>query len=615
MTRPASDQLLTVEHGNTVVEIGSEPGALPAGLRVESATPGPGLTIITVTADVEPSTSIPVIIRWRFPVANGLSYWTPDSNARRGLPADWTPPVTISPYAGAPAGIVYDVGGRTVGGWTLSEQSRSLTVRAGVEEETAYFRLELRLCATSPGSPDAQTWHADLRLDSRALPFHRTLADIGCWWRAAIGDEVLSEPDNAFDPVYSTWYSFHQDLDESLLASEAVRAAELGLQTVIVDDGWQTADNGRGYAYTGDWQVSPQRFRDLNKLVRDAKQVGVEYLLWIAPSLAGEHAAATQRFRDKVINWNETLRMFVFDIRHPDVREYLVSTCVDLVRNFGLAGLKIDFVDNWLIPDAPPPGPGADVTSLDDAVDLFLSTVAEKLQQVRPDVLVEFRQHYIGPRMWRYGNLFRAADCPLDRVANRVRTVDLRLMLADRAVHADPQMWDPAISAQAAAEQLLAALFAVPQLSMIIKDLPDEHIVMLRHWLGFIRDHRQLLYRGRLETSRPDTNYAIVRAHGDGLSIIASYEDQVVHIGDGDQPEVILVNASGSDGIVVQADEAPGFQATEFTDCFGATLPVPREPVTGLQRLAVPRSGFVRLRKTPDSTHQPFMINARRSVR
>ncbi len=64
----------------------------------------------------------------------------------------------------------------------------------------------------------------------------------------------------------------------------------------------------------------------------------------------------------------------------------------------------------------------------------------DRLRAIKPEVMIEFRQSYIGPKMRRYGNLFRADDCPLDAISNRVRCSDIRLIAGDTAVHADMLM-------------------------------------------------------------------------------------------------------------------------------------------------------------------------------
>ena len=52
--------------------------------------------------------------------------------------------------------------------------------------------------------------------------------------------------------------------------------------------------------------------------------------------------------------------------------------------------------------------------------------------------------------MHKYGNMFRAADCANDTLANKVRTIDLRLTLGSSPAHADMLTWNPADTAEAA---------------------------------------------------------------------------------------------------------------------------------------------------------------------
>ena len=51
--------------------------------------------------------------------------------------------------------------------------------------------------------------------------------------------------------------------------------------------------------------------------------------------------------------------------------------------------------------------------------------------------MIEFRQSYIGPAIRKYGNIFRAGDCPADILSNRIHTIDLRLTSGSTAVHSD----------------------------------------------------------------------------------------------------------------------------------------------------------------------------------
>ncbi|MFR7718112.1 MAG: hypothetical protein ACLU3N_05510 [Lachnospiraceae bacterium] len=74
-------------------------------------------------------------------------------------------------------------------------------------------------------------------------------------------------PDATKKAMYSFWYSMHQNVTAKNV-EESRRAAQLGLSAVIVDDGWQTEDNNRGYAYCGDWEPSGQKFLTLPDMLQ-----------------------------------------------------------------------------------------------------------------------------------------------------------------------------------------------------------------------------------------------------------------------------------------------------------------------------------------------------------
>ena len=67
--------------------------------------------------------------------------------------------------------------------------------------------------------------------------------------------------------------------------------------------------------------------------------------------------------------------------------------------------------------------------------------------------------------------MFRVADCPLSPLQNRRGIVDMRLLSTDIAVHGDPIMWSPADTPERVAQQFIASLFGVPQLSVRLAEL------------------------------------------------------------------------------------------------------------------------------------------------
>ena len=126
-------------------------------------------------------------------------------------------------------------------------------------------------------------------------------------------------------------------------------AKQLGFESIIVDDGWQTLDSRRGYAFTGDWE--PERMPDMKGFVDGCHDLGVKVVLWYAVPFMGKNAKAAARFKDKTLRFDDRLGPYVLDPRYPEVRQYLVDTYVRAIRDWGIDGFKLDFIERFVHPD------------------------------------------------------------------------------------------------------------------------------------------------------------------------------------------------------------------------------------------------------------------------
>jgi alpha-galactosidase len=216
----------------------------------------------------------------------------------------------------------------------------------------------------------------------------------------------------------------------------------------------------------------------------------------------------------------------------------------------------------------------------------------ERLRTIRPDILIEFRQPYTGPAMRSYANLFRAVDCPNSIGDNRVRTLDVRLLAGTSAVHSDPITWHDDEPAESAAMQIVHALFSVPQISRRISELTEPHRRMLRNQIAFCLEHRDVLQRGELRPLYPHMLYPLVIARMDAKMLVAFYAPMPAAPGPGIPGELVLVNGTYSDEVVLDlADALPPMEAS-IRDCSGEL--VSRDTISlaaGLNRIAVPPAG------------------------
>jgi alpha-galactosidase len=405
--------------------------------------------------------------------------------------------------SGAPVVCLYGADGINRLTFAVGPRSGVTEILSGMNEESGEFSCGFRVEGAG---------EVTLRVDRRSVPWWQAVGEVSDWWASLPELTPMRVPPAARVPVYSTWYSFHQQLEPEALLRQCRLARELGCGTLIVDDGWQTLDDNRSYAYCGDWE--PERLSDMGSLVADVHAMGMKCLLWYSVPYVGIHSRAASRFEGKFLAFSERKGAWTLDPRYPDVRRHLVDLYLRAMEEWGLDGFKLDFVDAFpMEPQLPETrAEEMDITCVGEAARRLLTEVRDALQSVNPEVMIEYRQSYIGPVMRTCGNIFRAGDCPNDGLRNRIAILDLRVLSGETAVHSDMVMWHPGEPVASAALQLLNVLFSTLQLSVKLDELPEDHLEMLRFWITFMREHEDVLLRGNLRSHHPELNYPWVEA-------------------------------------------------------------------------------------------------------
>jgi alpha-galactosidase len=532
-------------------------------------------------------------VEWSIPAVDIHSLWHPGTDRNKAFQVDWGDGFHSKSTSLAPVASLFNLDGRNRMTFAFSDALNNVSIKAGIHEEDSSFLCSVTLFEEA--LPKMDHYEATLRIDHRNVPYHKALEDVTLWWETLPSYKPAAVPDVALRPMYSTWYSFHQELTAAELEEQCRLAKELGCDTIIVDDGWQTDDNNRGYAFTGDWEVYEGKIPDMKAHVDAVHQLNMKYMLWYSVPFVGKCSKVWGQFENKLLRVDEGLNAGVLDPRYPDVREYLIHTYEQAISGWDIDGLKLDFVDSFrLSPDQKQgTAEGRDYESIPEAVDRLLSDVMDRLRAIKPDILIEFRQTYIGPLMRKYGNIFRANDCPNDSIQNRVRTLDLRLLSGNTAVHSDMIMFNPNEPVESAAMQLINVIFSVPQISLRLDNIGEEYLSMLRFWLAFSREHSDVLLRGELCPQQPELLYPLVTAHKDDTHIIAIYADVVVPVAQ-DAAQIIIVNGTYSEGIVIRSSLTAAFYEMQVKDCRGQMISSETLEIRkGLLEVAVPKAGMV----------------------
>jgi len=543
----------------------------------------------------EPQFLAPITLKWKIPNIAVKGVWKPTTDFAKRIQADWELDHMESRISiDAPVICLFGQEDSNVLTFACENAINTLELNARLREEDNHFYCHITFFSEQEQA--ISHFNTKLRIDFRKNHFSDSLKDVSKWWESFDALKPTTVPAIAKQPIYSTWYQFHQNLEENLVISECKTAFEMGYKAIIIDDGWQTQDANRGYDYTGDWQ--PERFPDMANFIEKIHATGMKAAIWYSVPFCGKKSKAYQRFKGKFLIEDHRWAP-VFDPRYPEVRAHLIGLYTNALKDWNLDGFKLDFIDDFHLYDDTPLGAenGRDYASINEAVDRLLTDVITSLKEIKPDVFIEFRQKYTGPAMRKYGNMFRAFDCPGDAVMNRIRIADIRMLCGNTAVHADMITWHSEEATEVAALQLINILFGVPQLSIMLKDAAEEHVAMVKFYTKYWNENADVLMNGFFVPFKPLANYPTQRVSKNGYTIIGVYEELVTKIDKADH-HIHIHNGQLANQIVLRNTENFGAYKCQVYDCKGNIVSnTTLEFKKGLLELAIPPCGILTAEK------------------
>ncbi len=187
---------------------------------------------------------------------------------------------------------------------------------------------------------------------------------------------------------YNSWEAVYFDHDPVVLAELATRAAAVGVERFVLDDGWFRGRRS-DRAGLGDWTVDAGVYpAGLGPLIAQVESLGMEFGLWVEPEMVNpdsdlyrahpEWAMATPPAPE--IGFRHQL---VLDFGRAEVRDHLHAQIDALLREHPIRYLKWD-----MNRDLSQPG-GADGRAAAHAHVLGLYEVLDRLRGDHPDVEIE----------------------------------------------------------------------------------------------------------------------------------------------------------------------------------------------------------------------------------
>ncbi|MBB3695652.1 alpha-galactosidase [Sphingomonas sp. BK580] len=193
--------------------------------------------------------------------------------------------------------------------------------------------------------------------------------------------------------LYNSWEATEFKVNEAEQLALADRAASLGIERFVMDDGWFGArDND--HAGLGDWTVNPRKFPNgLKPLIDRVKALGMDFGLWVEPEMVNPDSDLFRAHPDWAMQYKgrprtEGRNQLVLNLARTDVRDHVLKVLDDLLTRNDIAFLKWDYNRNW----SEPGWPDADVADQQTIYVAYVRNlyyILDELRRRHPAVEIE----------------------------------------------------------------------------------------------------------------------------------------------------------------------------------------------------------------------------------
>ncbi|MBO9039716.1 alpha-galactosidase [Curtobacterium flaccumfaciens] len=206
-------------------------------------------------------------------------------------------------------------------------------------------------------------------LDDQARRFHR-------WLRSRPQHPTTPRP-----MTINVWEAVYFDHDLARLVDLAERAAALGVERYVLDDGWFRGRRD-DHAGLGDWYVDEDVWPDgLGPLVDRVRALGMEFGLWFEPEMVNEDSDLARAHPEWILQADGRLParsrdQQVLNLAIPEAFAYVLERMTAIIGEYAVDAVKWDH--NRDLVEAGFPGRGAGVHEQTLAAYRLMATLGER---------------------------------------------------------------------------------------------------------------------------------------------------------------------------------------------------------------------------------------------
>lgn len=261
------------------------------------------------------------------------------------------------------------------------DQMEQVRLVMGINPEL--FRWELKPSEVFD-TPEVIMSYSSNGMEKLSHNFHKVIREHVCRGKYKLAERPV---------LINNWEATYFDFNEEKILKIAEQAASLGVDMLVLDDGWfgKRDDDCSGL---GDWFVSEEKLNGgLGKLAEKIKSLGMKFGLWFEPEMVSEDSDLYRSHPDWAIKIpsRDPVRsryQLVLDMINPEVRDYLFGAISDILKNADISYIKWDMnrsICDWYTSCLSAENQG----EMPHRYVLGLYELLERLTTAFPDVLFE----------------------------------------------------------------------------------------------------------------------------------------------------------------------------------------------------------------------------------
>lgn len=261
------------------------------------------------------------------------------------------------------------------------DQQEQVRLVMGINPEL--FRWELKPSEVF-NTPEVIMSYSANGMEKLSHNFHKVIREHVCRGKYKLAERPV---------LINNWEATYFDFNEEKILKIAEQAASLGVDMLVLDDGW-FGKRDNDCSGLGDWFVNEEKLNGgLGKLAEKIKSLGMKFGLWFEPEMVSEDSDLYRSHPDWAIkipsrNPVRSRYQLVLDMTNPEVRDYLFGTISDILNSADISYIKWDMnrsICDWYTPCLSAENQG----EMPHRYVLGLYELLERLTSAFPDVLIE----------------------------------------------------------------------------------------------------------------------------------------------------------------------------------------------------------------------------------